>query len=120
VRQPGRYLAAAGPADRLQELRSVPDADLPFEFFLNALRLVDGFAVADFEARTGLPWAGIASRVQMAEARGLLRSVPGGRWLPTALGRRFLNDLQAEFLPERGPSTDSGTVQALASTTEIG
>ena len=30
-----------------------PRADLPFEFMLNALRLVDGFAIESFEARTG-------------------------------------------------------------------
>lgn len=120
VRQPGRYLAAARPADRLQELRAVPAADLPFEFFLNMLRLVDGFEVSDFEARTGLPWVGIATQVALAEARGLLRSGPAGRWIPTALGRKFLNDLQAVFLPDPGQSPRPGGLQALASTTEIG
>jgi hypothetical protein len=30
---------------------------------------------------------------------GLLQNDSAGHWRPTALGRRFLNDLQARFLP---------------------
>jgi|APFre7841882724_1041349.scaffolds.fasta_scaffold00278_12 oxygen-independent coproporphyrinogen-3 oxidase len=120
VRQPGRYLAATEPADRLQESRTVPTADLPFEFFLNALRIVDGFEVSEFEARTGLPWASVASRVARAEARGLMQSEQAGRWTPTALGQRFLNDLQLAFLPDPPESPRAGSLQALASTAEIG
>ena len=120
VRQPGRYLAAAEPAMRLEESRIVPEADLPFEFFLNALRLVDGFEAAQFEQRTGLPWASVASRVLLAEKRGLLQGAPGRRWAPTALGRRFLNDLQAAFLPDSVPARPSSSSAGLASTPEIG
>lgn len=99
VRQPGRYISAAEPADRLEEVRPVPVADLPFEFFLNALRLTEGFGIAEFEARTGLMWTAVESRVAAAVSRDLLESPTTGRWVPTALGRRFLNDLQAAFLP---------------------
>ena len=53
-----------------------------------------------FETRTGLPWSAVASVVAAAEAKGLLAAEPGGRWAPTELGCRFLNDLQAMFLPE--------------------
>jgi oxygen-independent coproporphyrinogen-3 oxidase len=100
ARQPGRYLAAAEPAGRLEEARVVPVADLPFEFFLNALRLIDGFAVSEFESRTGLDWTSVATRVELAEAKGLMCAAPGRRWAPTPLGLRFLNDLQALFLPD--------------------
>ena len=34
-------------------------ADLPFEFMLNALRLREGFALAQFTERTGLPLTAI-------------------------------------------------------------
>ena len=43
-------------------------------------------------------------RVAVAERKGLLRAAPGGRWLPTSLGRRFLNDLQAFSCRRRPPA----------------
>ena len=103
VRQPARYLAASDAAQRIEATRAVAPADLAFEFCLNALRLTDGFDVASFESRTGQPWSSIAAAVQKAQSRGLLEPQPGGRWVPTTLGRSFLNDLQAMFLPE-GPA----------------
>jgi oxygen-independent coproporphyrinogen-3 oxidase len=100
VKQPGRYLAATQPAARIDESRAVPASDLAFEFCLNALRLREGFDAPAFESGTGLPWSAVAPVVAAAEAQGLLAGEPGGRWAPTELGRRFLNDLQAMFLPE--------------------
>ena len=99
VKQPGRYLAATEPADRLDEMREVRAADLPFEFCLNALRLREGFDAASFESRTGQPWSTVAGSVAAAMEKGLLAAGPDGRWAPTELGARFLNDLQAMFLP---------------------
>ena len=98
VRHPAAYLAAASAPERLAEVRTVPASDLPFEFMLNALRLVTGFTEEQFEARTGLLHEALAGPIQQAEARGLLerRDV---RWQPTLRGRQFLNDLQALFLP---------------------
>ena len=83
---------------RIGERRPVPAGDLPFEFMLNVLRLNEGFAVADFESRTGLRASAVESRLQSALERGLLEFAPP-RWRPSELGRRFLNDLQAGFLP---------------------
>jgi oxygen-independent coproporphyrinogen-3 oxidase len=99
VKQPGRYLAATEPVDRLDEVREVGAADLGFEFCLNALRLREGFDAASFESRTGQPWSAIAGSVAAAMGKGLLAAGPDGRWAPTDLGARFLNDLQALFLP---------------------
>ncbi len=96
-RQPREYLRAAGSV-RVSERRRVAAAEVPFEFMLNALRLQAGFAVAEFEAHTGLPITQIRSTLAAAQARGLLEQ-QGERWRPTELGRRFLNDLQAMFLP---------------------
>ena len=98
VRHPAAYLAASTAEQCVAEARSVPAADLPFEFCLNALRLVEGFTPEQFEERTGLPIGALAERAQQARARGLLEHV-GGRWRATELGRRFLNDLQGNFLP---------------------
>ena len=85
---------AAGPAGERHE---VPATELPFEFMLNALRLNAGFGTVDFQARTGLPLAIIEEPMSRAQRRGLLIPSASG-WAPTELGRRFLNELQAEFL----------------------
>jgi putative oxygen-independent coproporphyrinogen III oxidase len=120
VRQPARYLAARTPAGRVEESRRVSADDLGFEFFLNALRLVDGFDAAQFESRTGLAWASVAAAVAVAESKGLLRAGTPGRWVPTVLGRRFLNDLQALFLPARSESAASPDPESLAMAVRIG
>jgi len=98
VRHPAGYVGAATPAARLAERRDVPPGDLPFEFCLNALRLLEGFTEEAFEARTGLPAGALDRPLAIALARGLVER-SGDRWRPTPLGHRFLNDLQAEFLP---------------------
>jgi len=100
VRHPATYLSAATPAMRVADSRAVGDRERPFEFCLNALRLLEGFDLELFEARTGLSHSAIKQPVAEACARGLLLDRPGGGWIPTALGRRFLNDLQGLFLPE--------------------
>jgi putative oxygen-independent coproporphyrinogen III oxidase len=72
-------------------------ADLPFEFMLNALRLNEGFAMRDFECRTGLPFRSVEPALRRAGDRGLIEA-KAGRWRPTEVGARFLNDLQSSFL----------------------
>ena len=77
-----------------------PDAEtLVFEFMLNALRLVDGFSLALFSQRTGLGAERIGAALEDARAQGLMEEPIPGDWRPTALGHRFLNDLQGRFLP---------------------
>jgi putative oxygen-independent coproporphyrinogen III oxidase len=103
ARQPRTYLeqlagAAAAGAGRSGERKAVLAADLPFEFVLNALRLNEGFALADFESRTGLEASALQPGLQSALARGLIEFAEP-RWRASALGRRFLNDLQGGFLP---------------------
>lgn len=96
-REPRRYLAAAalGAGNR----RKVPAADLPFEFMLNALRLVEGFERELFGERTGLPWESVRPTVQKLIARDLMVS-RGSCYGASPLGLRFLNDVLTHFLPE--------------------
>jgi putative oxygen-independent coproporphyrinogen III oxidase len=98
IRQPREYLTASA-ADRVAAVSDVGPADRAFEFVLNALRLLDGFAESEFEARTGQPIESLADPMRRALQRGLLERADDGRWRPTDLGMRFLNDLQALFLP---------------------
>jgi oxygen-independent coproporphyrinogen-3 oxidase len=103
-RSPRIYLESGG---RAGERRRVPAEELPFEFMLNALRLSEGFALADFELATGLSTARLEPALERLASRGLIDR-ERGRCRPTDLGFRFLNDLQAEFLPERGAAPASG------------
>ena len=102
ARQPRSYLeqlAGAAPgAGRIGERKAVAPADLPFEFALNALRLNEGFALAEFESRTGLDASAVEPGLRAGVARGLVEFAEP-RWRASELGRRFLNDLQAGFLP---------------------
>ena len=87
--------AAAGAA--IQEKNVVARGDLPLEFMMNSLRLAQGFPVAMFSERTGLPISVIEAQLAQAESRGLIeRDHLVIR--PTELGRRFLNDLIEIFL----------------------
>ena len=104
-----RYRKVANPLQYMQLMEAgehCTEAEVPdesavlFEFMLNALRLVDGFSEALFEERTGLPGARLEAEAEPALERGLIERNREGNWRPTALGRRFLNDLQAQFLRE--------------------
>lgn len=97
-RHPSAYLAAPSRALAASE-RVLDDGDLTFEFFLNALRLIDGFDRSLFESATGLSWTRVDPRVTAAIGDGLLR-LDGERLEPTGLGRAFLDDLVERFLPD--------------------
>jgi putative oxygen-independent coproporphyrinogen III oxidase len=103
AREPRRFLAAV--PDALTR-KNVPAPDLPFEFMLNALRLVDGFEIRTFVERTGLEWKQVAPQVDALVNRKLL-IVQGTRLLPTVTGLRFLNDMLLSFLAET-PQTTGG------------
>ena len=96
-RDPARYLAQAQRGECIAQQREVSRADLPFEFMLNALRLRDGFAMALFQERTGLPASMVRTALDEAERRGLIEcNLHHVR--PTVRGFDFLSDLQALFL----------------------
>jgi len=97
-RQPKRYLKSLQRGDWVAETRELNDEDRVFEFFLNQLRLKNGFKIDDFTARTGLAWQVVESRVQRAIDKGLLE-LSEKRLRPTELGWRFVNDIQQLFLP---------------------
>lgn len=96
---PKQYMETMETGTKTAEPRPVPPADRLFEFMLNALRLNEGFSERRFMARTGLPAELLRERLQPAVEKGLMSESGGNFWRSTALGRRFLNDLQADFLP---------------------
>ncbi len=97
-KKPQQYMEQAEQGAPLIEEHEVTRAEIGFEFMLNALRLADGVPVDLFRERTGFPLTLVAREIAEAEQRGLLeRDYLHLRAFP--LGRRFLNDLQALFLP---------------------
>jgi oxygen-independent coproporphyrinogen-3 oxidase len=99
-REPRLYMDHAIAGDALAQDDEVKRDDLPFEFMLNALRVREGFSIAQFLERTGLPLSTIEAQLQDAQAKGLIdRDLS---WVkPTQRGFDFLSDLQEMFLAGR-------------------
>ena len=102
VKHPRDYLARAGTPAGVGGDAPVREAELPLEFLMNALRLVEGVPAALFGERTGLPLAALEPGWSQARARGLLENDPE-RLQASELGLRFLNDLLQAFIPETEP-----------------
>ena len=98
IRQPREYLKKVESGEIVQEEHRLTRSDAVFEFMMNALRLTEGFEVALFQERTGLPISAGEQGLAKAEERGLIER-DAFRIRPTELGRRFLNDLLEIFLP---------------------
>jgi oxygen-independent coproporphyrinogen-3 oxidase len=99
IREPRLYMERALAGDALASMDEVPRAQLPFEYMLNALRLREGFALADFTAHTGLPLSSVQRALDEAQAKGWLEREAG--WVrPSERGFDFLSDLQSLFLAD--------------------
>ena len=98
-REPALYLQQAMQGEPVTQSTEVSRQDLPFEFMLNALRLREGFALADFVDRTGLAMTSIQQGLATAQAQGLIDRDLHRVW-PTEKGFDFLSDLQALFLAD--------------------
>ena len=96
-RQPRQYMESALHGRAVQETREVGTHEVGFEFMMNALRLNEGFPVSLFEERAGVPLTAVLQPLDEAERRGLIAR-DHQHIAPTALGRRFLNDLLQLFL----------------------
>jgi putative oxygen-independent coproporphyrinogen III oxidase len=97
-KRPQQYMTGALSGAPLLERHDVTRNDIGFEFMLNALRLNAGVPVGLFAERTGFPLTLVQRGLDAAEQRGLIER-DHVHLRPTLLGRRFLNDLQALFLP---------------------
>ena len=110
-REPKLYMAKALAGDCVAHDEEVSRAELPLEFMLNALRLKDGFDLAQFSERTGLSMTAIQKGLDEAQRKGLIER-DLARVKPTVRGFDFLNDLQALFLAEPKPHQNpSGPVK---------
>jgi len=97
---PRQYIDNFESKTHTTDLQAVSAQERLFEFMLNALRLTSGFDEQLFVARTGLEVEYLRTKLAGLVDKGLIVQVGATFWQVTPLGRRFLNDLQAEFLPE--------------------
>jgi putative oxygen-independent coproporphyrinogen III oxidase len=97
-RQPQQYMDAAV-GNFVTSSRALEQSEIAGEFMLNALRLNGGFTMPQFMSRTGLCCAVLEPKIASLCQRDLLEQ-EGEVVKATALGRRFLDSVIAEFFPD--------------------
>ena len=94
---PHSYLQQAKLNNFIAEKHEVKTNDLPFEFMMNALRLIQGAPASLFEKRTGIAIRAINNQLEKATAMGFIRK-NRSRLQITKRGELFLNDCLQIFL----------------------
>ena len=79
--------------------RVLTPAELPFEFMMNALRLVEGVSSEQYTQRTGQPLESLSGALEALRDKGLLEK-DSTRLAPTSRGQLFLNDVLQHFLSD--------------------
>lgn len=97
LRQPKDYLSVEKPF--IAEQKVICPTELTFEFMLNALRLNQTIPINLFEERTGNKFDTIIPTLIKAKEREFI-DYDEEKFTVTSLGRQFLNDLTAMFLPD--------------------
>ncbi|RDB44637.1 radical SAM family heme chaperone HemW [Halomonas sp. DQ26W] len=93
ARQPEAYLRRChDPRGFVAGRAEVVEDELPLEFAMNALRLVEGVSMADWEAHTGFPFGTLEARLLSARKKGLLVE-DDQRLQASPQGLLFLNEL---------------------------
>lgn len=95
TRLPKDYLEKT-PALHLN-FNKISTADLPFEFMMNALRLIDGVPMSLYQQRTGLTLTQIEPILQSLKQKQLLLDSPT-QLATTPHGQRYLNSVLDAFI----------------------
>lgn len=98
-RQPTEYMQQVSRGMARSGQQVLTEADVVFEFMLNALRLHDGFALALFPERTGLAVSQLQAGLDKAVQHGFL-TVENEYVHPTPTGWQFLNKVIQLFLED--------------------
>ncbi|NQD35832.1 radical SAM family heme chaperone HemW [Permianibacter sp. IMCC34836] len=96
-KHPKDYLAAG--SDFIAGETTITADDMPFEFMMNALRLVDGLPAEFYGARTGLRLDALSKVLQRGRDDGLLQA-DSERLAPTDTGLRYLNSVLQRFMAD--------------------
>ena len=96
VKHPRGYMDITRPYT--DSMTQVAPEDLPFEFFMNRLRLVEPCPINDYEAFTGQALdSNIIGAIHQSVDQGLL-TMDQAHWQVTPKGRRYLNSLLSQFV----------------------
>jgi oxygen-independent coproporphyrinogen-3 oxidase len=95
IKHPKGYLAAN--SGFIHERSSIAKADLPFEFFMNRLRLFEAFDNNEYSKFTGQPLTEVEPLIEEAVTEGLL-NVTNNQIQLSSKGHRYLNTLLEKFL----------------------
>lgn len=96
-KHPAKYLIDVYNKKHIIEHNQISFAELPFEFALNAFRLIDGFNISLFNERTALPLKVFLEKLLIAEQKGFVE-LRFNKINITKLGQDFLNELLILFL----------------------
>ncbi|QDP00419.1 radical SAM family heme chaperone HemW [Thalassotalea sp. PS06] len=95
IKHPKGYLEPGRSA--LDHWHQVAEAERPFEYMMNRLRLFKPFSLSDYQQATGLGADSIDDALQQACGKGLLEA-RNNHFQVTPQGHRYLNDLLSLFL----------------------
>ena len=96
---PRAYMNCSFESTENDVLKTLNQSDILLEYMINNLRLMSGFSKNHFERSTGLSFDLIERKLNNLDQLGLMKETEKEQWVPTALGFRFLDDIQTEFLP---------------------
>ena len=96
VKHPKGYMDLTKPY--LYKHWHVDNDDLPFEYFMNRLRLKEAFALNDYELATGQLASTITTQINKAVSLELLTSLDDDQYKTTSKGTAFYNNLVDLFL----------------------
>lgn len=96
VKHPKGYMDLT--KDYTYKLWQVEDDDLPFEYFMNRLRLKTPFNLQEFTAFTGQPDGSVTPAIEQAVNQKLLIQLENGCYQTTNKGLAFYNNLVDLFL----------------------
>lgn len=96
VKHPKGYMDLT--KDYMYKLWQVESDDLPFEYFMNRLRLKTPFKLQEFAAFTGLAEDSVTQAIEQAVNQELLKQLGNGNYQTTNKGIAFYNNLVDLFL----------------------
>lgn len=101
IKHPRNYMENSATVSRIGGRSRPEPGEVMFEYLLNALRLNAGFTRAEYEDSTGLDYQALVKRLG-AVKRPEFIEIGDDRVCATMTGRRFLNDVLVDVLPDAG------------------
>lgn len=96
-KNPNEYMRNILLGNHIQIDNMISIDELPFEFMMNTLRLVNGFNTNLFNNTTSLPFSKIIPQLLLAQENGYI-TLSHNMIIPTEKGKDFLNNLLEIFL----------------------